>query len=283
MTSSTVLDLHDLHLHSTVSDGSHSPSDLVDLLHDAGVNSFALTDHDNTAGLAEAAQRAGHHQMQCITGVEVSVTWERKSLHIVALNFDPDNTVLQDGLASIRAIRETRAKKIGSKLAKKGIHGAYDATNKLTTNGMITRPHFARFLTDGGWANDTQQAFDRYLGHGKPAYSSVTWVDMVEVIGWIRSAGGIAVLAHPSKYRMTASWMRRLLQVFKNVGGQAIEVVTGNCTANEINTCTGYALRYDLLASAGSDYHGPENPWIKPGRLRPLADKLTPVWTLWQE
>lgn len=143
---------------------------------------------------------------------------------------------------------------------------------------MITRTHFADFLLSQHHVSTQQEAFDRYLGKGKPAYVSTTWASLEEAIAWITGAGGIAVLAHPIRYKLTASWMRRLLSAFKEAGGQGIEVVYGSSSSDDIHTSANYARQFELAGSVGSDFHKPNNPWIELGRLSPLPSSITPAW-----
>lgn len=272
---------HDLHTHSTASDGKYSPAELVAAAAALGITTLALTDHDSTAGLAEARAAALEHGIHLVPGVEISVTWCDKSLHLVGLNLDPDSEPLQRGLARVQAIRLERAREIGRRLAKEGIPGAFEAAEALAGGGMITRTHFARYLVRLALAADVRDVFGRYLTHGKPGYVATRWADMGEAISWIREAGGVAVLAHPQRYKLTGSWLRRLVTEFREAGGAAIEVISGTASPGEVQSSTEYARRFDLLASAGSDFHSPDNLWPKLGRLPDLPAGLVPVWEKW--
>lgn len=272
---------YDLHTHSTASDGKYIPAQLVAQAASAGITVLALTDHDSTAGLAEAQAAAPAHGVRLITGVEISVTWCDKSLHIVGLNLDPDSAALRQGLARLQAIRMERAKEMGRRLAKDGIPGAFEAAEAMAGEGMITRTHFARYLAHLALAANVRDVFNRYLTQGKPGYVSTRWAGMGEAIGWIREAGGVAVLAHPQRYKLTGSWLRRLVMEFREAGGAGIEVISGTASPGDVQSSTEYARRFDLLASVGSDFHSPDNLWPKLGRLPPLPAGIRPVWETW--
>lgn len=273
----------DLHLHSTASDGTLTPSELVEAASNAGVHIMALTDHDTVDGLTEAARAADERGLIVINGVELSVTWQRKTLHVVGLNIDPYHRTLREGLVNMRQRRMERAERIARKLERVGIPDALQGASKHAGDSIIARPHFARFLVERGIAKDTQDAFKRYLVRNKPAYVSTQWADLEDAIGWIRDAGGIAVLAHSVRYKLSGAWMRRVLIAFKDAGGQAIEVVCGNYTRAEIHTSVGYALRFELVGSVGSDFHGPSRMGCNLGKLAPLPESITPVWNMFAE
>lgn len=272
---------YDLHTHSTASDGAYAPAELVRQAAAAGITHLALTDHDSTAGIAEAQAAAGDCGIALIPAVEVSASWQEKSVHIVGLNIDPECASLREGLVRLQGIRLIRAEEMGRRLAKHGINGAFEAARELAGAGMITRTHFAHFLVRLGLAPDVKNVFGRYLTHGKPGYVPTQWAGMIDAVGWIREAGGVAVIAHPQRYKLTGSWMRRLLAEFKEAGGAALEVISGASSPNDIQTAAQNARRFALLASVGSDFHSPEYHWLKLGRLPALPQDLTPVWRLW--
>lgn len=274
--------VHDLHTHSTASDGAFAPAELVRLAAESGITDLALTDHDTVDGLEEAAAEAERQGVRLIPAVELSAGWERKSIHVVGLGIDPGNRELRSGLAAMAEIRRLRAGEIGLRLAKCGFPDCHEAVLAAAGQGMVTRAHFARHLFERGEVATVQDAFDRYLGRGKPAYVPTEWTALADTVGWIRGAGGVAVLAHPQRYKLTGSWMRRLLQQFTDCGGEGIEVVTGNGGPQDTETAAQQARRFGLLASVGSDYHTPEHYWIKLGRLPPLPDGLQPVWSRWE-
>ena len=274
------METYDLHCHSTASDGSLTPAEVVKRAQQQGVTSLALTDHDTINGQTEAAQAALNSNINFIPGIEISTTWENKCFHIVGLNIDPKNSALHSGIKNLQTLRSERAKTIALKLEKRRIPNAYEAVMEMAKGGMITRAHFANFLLANNYVSTQQQAFDRYLGKGKSAFVSTVWADLHEAVNWINQAGGVAVVAHPLRYRLTASWMRRFLTSFKEAGGQGIEVVTGRSNADEIRRTMLFANQYQLAASVGSDFHTPANQWVELGRLAPLPDNIQPVWEL---
>ncbi len=271
---------YDLHCHSTASDGALSPTELVQRAHQHGVTVLALTDHDTTMGLTEARVCAATLDIRFINGIELSASWQNKCLHIIGLGIDPDYAPLATATHDLQTTRLERAAKIAEKLERKRITGAFEAVKKAAGEGMITRSHFANFLLSQNHVSTQQEAFDRYLGKGKSAYVSAAWADMTLAINWITEAGGVAVLAHPLRYSLTANWMKRLLTAFKDAGGQGIEVVTGRNNVDEIKLLASYASRFELAGSVGSDFHNPVSPWLELGRLAPLPDNIQPVWEL---
>lgn len=274
---------YDLHCHSTASDGELSPTDLVRHAVRQGVEVMALTDHDVTDGLAEAAAEAERLGIGFITGVEISVTWQKHLLHIVGLNFDPANEALQQGLAGLRQMRQGRSEEMARRLAKAGIENALEGAQAYANGKILSRTHFAKFLYQSGRVKSLQGAFDRYLGTGKPAYVACEWCSLEEALGWINGAGGVAVIAHPARYKLSATKLRALIGEFKTLGGQGFEVVSGSQGINENHNMADYARRHGLLASVGSDYHGPSQKWLGMGRTEPLPRDLTPIWQSWSQ
>jgi hypothetical protein len=275
-----VTELYDLHCHSTASDGALSPTEVVQRAHQQGVTSLALTDHDTTAGIAEAQLCAAAIGLKLIAGIELSTNWQNRCFHIVGLGVDPTYAPLATATHNLQSTRLERAEKIALKLEKKRIPGALEAVKKAAGDGMITRSHFADFLLSQNHVATQQEAFDRYLAKGKPAYVSTSWAELELAINWITESGGVAVLAHPLRYKLTANWMNRLLTAFKDVGGLGIEVITSRINADEIRRVTDYAKRFDLAGSMGSDFHNATNPWVELGRLAPLPKNIKPVWEL---
>jgi predicted metal-dependent phosphoesterase TrpH len=269
---------YDLHSHSTVSDGTLSPAALVELAAESGVDVLALTDHDNVSGISEARAAAQLQGVRLIPGVEISVSWNKHTVHILGLNIDPGNPELQQGLESLCDYRHWRAQEIGQKLHKKGIAGAYEGACQLATGALVGRLHFARFLVDTGHATDVKQVFKKFLVAGKPGYVCGQWAGLDDALGWISGAGGLAVIAHPARYNMTRGKLRRLIAEFKELGGAGLEVVSGSHSKDEYFTMARHARDFGLLSSAGSDFHGPENPWINLGQLPPLPIGCEPVW-----
>lgn len=272
--------IYDLHSHSTTSDGALSPSELVHRAFEHGVTSLALTDHDTVAGIDEAMTAALAKGITLIPGIELSTSWENKCLHIVGLGIDPEHSALAEAASLLRETRQQRAEKIAYKLEKKGITGALLAVKQVAGDGMITRNHFADFLYAQSYVSTQQDAFDRYLGVGKPAYVATVWADLSQAVDWITQSGGVAVLAHPMRYQLSAKWMRRLLTAFKEAGGVGMEVVTGRYHAEEIRLVAEYAKRFALAGSVGSDFHSPANQWVELGRLAPLPHTVQPIWEL---
>ncbi len=269
----------DLHCHSTASDGRLSPRALLEQAAEAKVELLALTDHDTTAGLAEAALNARRLGIDFITGIELSVSWAGKTLHVVGLDIEPDNAPLQKILARLQALRLQRAQTIASKLHGLGLKNAFERARQAAGGGQITRTHFARLLVEDALVSDLKQAFKRHLGAGKPACVRIDWISLEEAIQAIHGAGGLAVLAHPLSYKFSGAWRQRMLQAFKQAGGDGLEVSCGaNQQAHDLALLTEQALQHDLLASMGSDFHAPEQIWLGLGRLAPLSHRLTPVW-----
>jgi predicted metal-dependent phosphoesterase TrpH len=273
---------YDLHSHSTWSDGLLAPAAVVQRAAARGVDVYALTDHDDTGGLAEAAEAARDTTMMFVPGAELSVSWESHTIHVVALQIDPDNAVLNGGLAEIRSGRDTRAHRIAKSLGDAGIPGAYDGARKfVTSDRLISRSHFARFLVERGHAREMKDVFKRYLTPGKPGYVTHAWATLPQAVSWIHAAGGQAVLAHPGRYKVTATGMRRLLTDFCEAGGDGIEVLSSSHTPAQFTEYATYARVFGLLASSGSDYHGPGESWLDLGGLPALPAGVTPVWDQW--
>jgi predicted metal-dependent phosphoesterase TrpH len=272
----------DLHAHSTASDGSLSPRQLMQRAHGAGVAFMALTDHDTLEGLPEAAESAAALGIGFVPGVEVSVSWQGIAVHIVGLGVSPDSDVLQRGLAGLREFRDWRAQEMGRRLEQVGIAGAFEGARGLSSGRLISRTHFARFLVDNGHAPDVRAVFRKFLVPGKPGFVAGQWAELADAVRWIRAAGGQAVIAHPARYPLTRSKLRRLIGEFAAAGGEALEVVSGSHSRDDYFTMAQHARDFGLLASAGSDYHGPEHPWIELGRLPDLPDGCKAIWKDWQ-
>lgn len=275
---------YDLHCHSNVSDGTLTPTEVVERAAERGVKVLALTDHDDTDGLDEARVAAGQHGMGFVNGVEISVSWRTHTLHIVGLGVDPAHPPLADGLRGVRSGRGERAQKMADALAKAGIGGVLAGAYKYAGNpNMIGRTHFARYLVEAGHCKDVKSVFSRYLVKGKPGYVSHQWAALADAIAWIRGSGGVAVLAHPGRYMvgrnsMGKKTMHELLAEFVELGGQALEVVTGSHTPEQYAEFARYAEEFDLLSSCGSDFHGPGESYRDMGRLPDLPLICRPVW-----
>ncbi len=272
---------YDLHSHSTASDGTLTPAELVTRANDAGVDVLALTDHDSTAGLQEARAEADKLGLNLVNGCEISVTWSGTTLHILGLNISPECEELQDGLKDIRKYRDWRAEEIARKLDKAGIGGSYEGASALAKGKLISRTHFAHFLVKNGYATDVRSVFKKYLVKNKPGFVQGRWASLEDVMAWIKAANGQAVIAHPARYKLTRSKLIRLLKEFTELGGAGIEVVSGSHNRDECFTMGKLASDLGLLASAGSDFHGPENPWIELGKLPALPNGCKPIWHDW--
>ncbi|TAL76637.1 MAG: PHP domain-containing protein [Burkholderiaceae bacterium] len=272
----------DLHCHSNVSDGVLGPDALARRAHDNGVQVWSLTDHDELSGLTDAGEAARALGMVFIPGVEISATWAGQTVHVVGLNINPEHSALRSGLAAIRADRLSRAGEMAQRLDVLGIQGAYDGALRYAGNPeLISRTHFARFMVDRGVCTSMQDAFDRYLGGGKPAYVRVRWASLADAVSWILQAGGRAVLAHPGRYVYTATQFDALFDDFQQLGGQGIEVVTGSHRPAQYRQYADVARHYGFLASRGSDFHAPKESHVDLGGLPPLPAGLTPVWHDW--
>jgi predicted metal-dependent phosphoesterase TrpH len=273
--------VYDLHTHSLASDGTLSPAALVEAASQAGVNVLALTDHDETAGLDEAHAAAIAEGIRLVPGIELSVTWNGATVHVVGLRIDPAAAVMQDGIERQQAFRAWRAEEMGRRLAKRGFADAYEQARSRAGGRIIGRMHFANALVASGRAKDARDAFKHYLKRGKPGHVPGQWAALGEAIGWITASGGCAVLAHAARYDLSGSKLRRLIGEFKDAGGTAIEVLSGSHGRDDVLNMARHARNFQLLASVGSDYHGPESPWVGLGRLPPLPEGLTPVWADW--
>lgn len=270
---------YDLHCHSNISDGTLPPGEVVRRAAANGVKVLALTDHDDVAGLAEARAVADTLGVSLLNGVEISTSWRDHQVHIVGLGVDVANEGLVNSLAAMREGRLERAGRIAAELAKLGIHDALEGAAQYAGGSIIGRTHFARYLVQIGIARDVKSVFDHYLGHGKPGYVPHRWASLADALSWIQGAGGIAVIAHPFRYRLSSNERSHLYQEFKALGGQAIEVSYGAANDTERRDAASAARRHGFLASLGSDFHGPEESWIDLGRIHPLPADLVPVWT----
>jgi len=268
----------DLHNHSYYSDGVFSPTEVVRLADEADCNLFALTDHDTTDGLAEAQQMADELSVNLVSGVEISALWRNMTIHIVGLGIDINNDILQKGLNYNQRLREERAEKIALGLRRAGITDALEKTQELSKTDMITRTHFAQMLIREGYCKDMKSVFRRFLTGKKPGASRVEWRSFDEVVGWIHAAGGLAVIAHPFRYRMTQTKIKNMLMDYKEALGDGIEVVTATSTDEEITLSNKWAKEYKLLSSCGSDYHGWPNQRIQIGCLRDLPNLDNAIW-----
>ena len=270
----------DLHCHSVVSDGTLTPEALAERASANGVELWALTDHDEIGGQHRAAAAARAQGMKYLTGTEISITFANQTVHILGLGFDPDDVRLQQGLQQTRGGRTQRAREMSDSLAAAGIQGAFDGALKFVSNPeLMSRTHFARFLVEAGVCRDTNEVFRKYLTEGKPGFVPHRWATLRNAVNWITEAGGIAVIAHPARYKFTPNEEYALFSEFKAHGGLGVEVVTGSHSAAEAQTYAGMAREFGLVASRGSDFHSPEESHMDLGALPALPARLTPVWT----
>jgi len=273
---------YDLHCHSTRSDGLLSPADVIRRAAARGVDVIALTDHDEVVGLAEARAAAQDAGIAFIDGSELSVTWNGETVHVVALGIDPENVELAEGLTGVRSGRDARARLIGDALEDAGIPDAFEgASGFVTSPRLISRTHFARYLIETGYVRDMKEAFKRYLTSGKPGYVPHAWASLAEVVGWIHGAGGQAVIAHPGRYKLKPSELRALIAEFRDLGGDALEVVSPSHTAAQFAEFATLARTHGLKVSCGSDFHGVGESRLDFGELPPLPAGVDPVWSTW--
>jgi len=269
----------DLHAHSIYSDGTLTPEALVARACERGVELFALTDHDETSGIARARVAAAARDLRFVAGVEVSVSFAGATVHVVGLDVDPDELRLREGLAHTRSGRMRRAQEMEEGLAKAGIPDALEGALKYAGNlDLVSRTHFARYLVEVGACRDTADVFRRFLTEGKPGFVPHRWASLRDAVTWINHADGLAVIAHPSRYRFTANEEYALFNEFKSLGGAGVEVVTAAHGSAEIAKYAELAVELDLLASRGSDFHAPDESRTDLGRLPDLPGRLRPVW-----
>lgn len=270
----------DLHCHSTASDGTLAPAAVVSRAHANGVDLLALTDHDELLGLPEAMATAAELGLRFVPGVEVSVSWLDQTLHIVGLGFDPSNGALVEGLGKVRGGRDGRAVLIAAELDRIGIRGSLEGALRYAGNpALLSRAHFARYLVEIGISKNVHDVFLHYLARGKPGYVEHVWATLEDALGWIKGAGGLAVIAHPGRYRLSHAEMDILFDKFRDLGGDAVEVSCGAHDGGQVLAFARLARKFGLMASRASDFHGPEDSPIDLGRAPPLPQDLTPVWS----
>lgn len=273
----------DLHCHSDQSDGILSPEALVSRAKAQDVSVLALTDHDTTAGIARARVQAEKEGLEIITGIELSSQWNGRGIHIVGLNVDIQSPEIKAIVEKQTQRRQARAETIAKKLASMGIEGALEGARKHAGDAEIARPHFAAHLIEAGYCRTIQQAFNKYLGAGKPGDVKQLWPEFEEVIAPVVESGGIAVLAHPKKYNMTRTKLCAMVRDFVEAGGRAIEVVSGAQDARVTEDLAKIAQRFGLKASCGSDFHAPGSPWQELGKHSYLPSDVVPVWQHWEK
>lgn len=271
----------DLHCHSVVSDGTLTPEELAPRAKTNGVELWALTDHDEVGGQERAAAAARQVGLPYLTGTEISVTFANVTVHIVGLGFDPTDRALVNGLRQTRGGREERARQMGVELARVGIPGAFEGAMKYVGNpDLISRSHFARYIVESGHCPDTNAVFRKYLAEGKPGFVPHRWANLGDAVKWITGAGGVAVIAHPARYKFTANEEFALFNEFRAHGGRGVEVVTGAHSQTDYVKYAEFCSEFDLLASRGSDFHSPDESHTDLGKLPDLPGSVTPVWSL---
>ncbi len=270
----------DLHCHSIVSDGWLTPAELVRRAAANGVTMLALTDHDEVGGLDEALATAAECGITLVPGVEISVSFHEETVHVVGLGIDHRHSELVAGLAQVRRGRSERAARIGLALDRVGIHGALEGARRYARNPeLVGRAHFARFIVETGLMPDVATVFRYYLARGKPGFVEHQWARLEEAVSWIRAAGGVAVIAHPGRYRLSSARMDELFDRFAACGGEAVEVVSGSHDEAETGRFAHLARKRGLLASRASDFHGEQESAVDLGRCAPLPPDLVPVWS----
>lgn len=278
----------DFHCHSHCSDGTLPPGQLIEMALERSVESLAITDHDSVAAYSafppgdykaiDTESEGESANLKLISGCEFSALWNGSVIHIVGLDFDVQAPAITHMLESAKTLREQRAQQIGLALEKLGIQGAYEGAKRVAGEAAVGRPHFAEYLVESGVVPNIKKAFKKYLGKGKPGDVKVSWPDISEVIKAIRSANGVGVLAHPIHYDFTRTKLLRLIDGFVEMGGQAIEVVSGNQPPNQTQQLVEIATQRNLLCSSGSDFHRPGQPWADLGRHPALPKTAMPVW-----
>lgn len=271
----------DFHCHSTISDGLLPPDEVVRRAAANGVDRLALTDHDDTSGLALARATAQEVGIDLVNGVEISIEWEGTGIHIVGLAIDPEAPAIKQGLAEVRGGRVERAMRMSAELEKVGISGVFEGAQRFAENPtLISRAHFARYLVAIGVCNDVHKVFESYLVPGKPGFVDHRWATLADSVRWIEAAGGVAVVAHPARYKISATALRRLFADFRDCGGRAIEVASGSHTPEQTALFGRIANEFGFLGSRGSDFHGPDESWVDLGKSIALPAGVTPIWSV---
>jgi len=268
--------IFDLHSHTTFSDGVLTPNELVSRALEKGVDVLAITDHDTIDAYAEMP--AAQDRLKVIPGIELSTQWGAAGIHVLGLNVDLGSDAIVSAARIQSETRLERARRIAENLAKKGIADAFEGALKLSAGSYIGRPHFAQHLINIGKVDSMHTAFKKYMGDGKAGDVKKHWAALPQIIEWIRDANGIAVLAHPLKYKLTRTRLKRLLDEFVAEGGQGMEVVSGQQTPQQTSDMALLCEQKQLLGSCGSDFHMPGKPWAELGVFAPLPSNVVPVW-----
>ncbi len=268
--------IFDLHSHTTLSDGALVPAALISRAKEKGVDVLAITDHDTLDAYKQLPLDTD--EIKLVPGIELSTQWQTTGIHVLGLNIDLDSDAIKAATQFQTGARLERACQIGEKLKKHGIEDAFTGAQKLSSGGYIGRPHFAQHIINIGKANSMRAAFRKYLGAGKAGDVKKHWADLPQIIQWIRDANGIAVLAHPLKYKLTGTKLKRLLDGFIEAGGQGMEVVSGRQLPQQTRDMAQLCEQKNLLASCGSDFHLPGKSWAELGQFAALPDNVVPVW-----
>ena len=272
--------IYDLHMHSNASDGELSPDELLCLAAENGVDVASITDHDTVAAY-DRIDAALHASLTLVPGIELSTTWQRRSIHVVGINVDPAADSMAEAVSFQQQARLDRARMIGDRLDKLGASNCFEAALEIADGAVIGRPHFAAHLVHSGFVKDERAAFKKYLGAGKAGDVRCGWASLEQVISWITRSGGTAVVAHPAKYGFTTTKLKALLADFVAHGGRGIEVVCGRQDSSLTSRLGTIAQEFGLLASTGSDFHRPGNSWSNPGLFDTLPDNVTGIWEQW--
>lgn len=247
---------------------------------DAGIEQLAISDHDSVDGLLKL--KDSPQELRLITSVEISANWGKQGLHILGLNIDVNNPALQSFLKQQQASRKQRALQIAEKLVKTGVEHAIDDIGYLIdSQPMVCRTHIAQLLVDQKYVKNFQEAFKKYLAKGAKAFVKDDWFELEDVIAIIKAAGGQAVLAHPMRYGMGTNKLKLLVEEFKALGGDGLEICYPNINPGHKNLLATWAKAYKLCGSQGSDFHSPDKSWVKLGKFAPLPEDVEPVWQRW--
>lgn len=269
--------IYDLHCHTRCSDGELSVEQLIALAIENKVDVLSITDHDTLLAYQNITP---HPTITILPGIELSTQWQKVGIHVLGLNIQLQSGAIQEAVAIQQRARQERAEKIAERLEKAGLKDALAGAKKYAGAAEISRPHFARFMVETGFSKNMEHAFKKHLGAGKPGDIKQHWAGMEQVIQWIVESGGVPVLAHPYKYKLTRSKLVKLLDEFKEAGGQGIEVLSGNQGKDITEMLRDLAVQKNLLASLGSDFHTPAAPWCHLGMHPSLPKICTPVWSV---
>jgi predicted metal-dependent phosphoesterase TrpH len=275
--------LIDFHTHTSASDGALAPRELLARALAREIKVIAITDHDTVAGYEAAAayHTASAGGMRLVSGVELSCQWSGTTIHILGLGIDCEHPALREALLTLDTARRERAEVIAARLAARGFVGALQGALIHAGESQLGRPHFAAWMVEQGHVKDQNQAFDVYLGQGKIGDVKAFWPQLAEVTGWIVAAGGIAVIAHPVKYRFTGMKLRRLVLDFVAAGGRAIEVLSGYQPKDQVDHLIRLAKEFDLEVSAGSDFHRDASYGAMLGVESSPFEGLSGIWERW--